>query len=897
MATPSSTYRIQLNQSFTFHQLDGILDYLDELGVSAVYAAPILKADPGSTHGYDVIDPHVINPEIGSLDDLKKLTARLKEKDMIWVQDIVPNHMAFSQHNQRLVDVLERGIDSPYYNYFDIDWDHHLPELKGKLMLPILGKELEECIHGDEIKIELNKDGLFVNYFDSNYPVSIQSYKNLQQIIAKDGNKETEERILKFMETSQSIKHLSEWLVFKNNWFRESESKSQVQSALASSINILNADHELLKEFLNGQNYALSYWKNTEKFINYRRFFTVNSLICLRMESDEVFKEYHGFIHSLYAAGIIQGLRIDHIDGISDPSQYIRHLRKLFGKECYIIAEKILEAKEEMPEHWPLEGTSGYEFLSIINQLFTDRKGAKELVNFYQTLLPEIPDYDTLVNQNKKLILEEHMAGELDNMVNYFFKLDLQQDHTYERIKGALALIMLALPVYRIYPDKLPLQGTNQKLILETFETVRRGNHHYEDEVHYLSQLFLGEQAHSDRSKSIVLFLKRMMQFTGPLTAKGVEDTTFYIYNPLISHEEVGAAPSTLSISIQTFHKRMIKRQQDTPLSLNATATHDTKRGEDARIRLNILSEIPHEWIAHVTHWFKINKSFRTIIDGEESPSVNDEYFIYQAMVGGFPEDFIASDNWIERLQEYIIKVVREAKVISSWSTPHETYESACVDFIKRICGRETPFMKDFTPFIKKITDDAWVYSVAQALIKITAPGIPDIYQGCELYDLSFVDPDNRRAVDYEQRRHLLNELKRKEQEGAETLFPWIVENAPIGVGKLFITYKLLQFRKAHSDLFAFGEYIPLSVNNTVLGFVRHLNNEWLMVVIPFETVIKNRASKSDLDDIFISLPENFPEVWENILTAETLTAKTSFSVGTLLNLFPVAVLKSGFNN
>lgn len=890
MRIPASTYRIQFNKSFSLEHLKDILDYLSDLGITTVYASPLLRSTPGSMHGYDVTDPHQIDSEVGTMSELQELAREMEKKNMTWIQDIVPNHMAFATQNDRLMDVLERGENSCYYHYFDVNWNHHDPHLKGKLMVPFLGNTLEECLLAGEIKLQFSAQGLTIKYYDSLYPVSIQTWTQIKKYVNSTEAKNAIDDLLKL---STEKKNLSEWISLKEKWLHSFRKNTVAVSQVKDWVDVVNQSQETLADLLEKQHFVLTHWQETERQLNYRRFFTVNSLICLRMEADEVFKEYHQFIHMLYLGNLIHGLRIDHIDGLNDPAQYIKNLRKLFGNECYIIAEKILEAKEEMPEHWPLEGTSGYEFLSMVNQLFTDRQGAAELVHFYRELVPGLPAYEDLVIQNKKMILTQHMRGELDNVVHYFFELGLQGELSYGEAEQALSLVMLSLPVYRIYPDKLPLQGTNLILLKETFVQAKKNPKANVNHLDYLFNLFTSGDHELAYGQSVIVFLRRLMQFTGPLTAKGVEDTTFYIYNPLISHDEVGDAPATLGISIQSFHNRMIKRQRTIPLSLNATATHDTKRGEDARVRLNLLSEMPQEWTSRVREWYKLNDRFVTRVNDERAPSVNDEYFIYQAIVGGFPEDFQITEAWISRVQEYMVKVVREAKVISSWEKPDEAYETACAEFILNIMQPQTEFATQFIAFMKAHCDEAWINSAAQALVKIASPGIPDIYQGCELFDLSFVDPDNRRPVDYKIRMQYLAEIKRRE--GADDFFPWLMRSDK-QIVKLFTIYKMLHLRKNYPLVFNEGAYIPLEVNNTVLAFARTQANNWLVVVVPLGKTRKNANNTADLSDICISLPQDFPKHWNNVLTGEKIMSEQQLKLNKLVGLLPFAVLTS-FND
>jgi (1->4)-alpha-D-glucan 1-alpha-D-glucosylmutase len=449
---------------------------------------------------------------------------------------------------------------------------------------------------------------------------------------------------------------------------------------------------------------------------------------------------------------------------------------------------------------------------------------------------------------------------------------------------------MLSWPVYRIYPERIPLSGTNLRLLNEAFTRAYSLSPALTNELDYFRELFTISDPQHALAKNIIRFLKRMMQFTGPLTAKGVEDTTFYIYNPLISHVEVGDTPTTLGISVRSFHRRMVRRRELNPQSLNATATHDTKRGEDARMRLNLLSEIPEEWTQRVESWRVMNAPLIKVNGTQRAPSINDEYFIYQSMVGGFPEDFVISESWIQRLQEYIVKVVREAKVISSWSDPDIDYEDACQQFIRNVLTSHTSFIEDFLPFITRLCREAEMYSVSQLLVKITTPGIPDLYQGTELFDLSYVDPDNRRPVDFQIRLQILNDISTYGPKGSDTLMAWLNSNTDIGVRKFFTALRMLNFRRAHSDLFAKGAYIALECAGSVLAYARKWVDEWLVVIIPLGIAGKHSHNKN-LPDVLISPPLDFPQVWNNIFTDENVTSDQGFSVGTLTRKFPVVAL------
>lgn len=812
-SSPTSTYRLQFHAGFTFKQLDDILDYLHDLGISTIYASPIFKASPGSEHGYDVTDPHQINPAIGTIDELRALHQRLAEKNMTWLQDIVPNHMAYHMTNTRLYDVLERGPLSPYYEYFDIDWQH--PLFMGKVMTPFLGD--------DPVKFAVTADGFTLNGF----PLSVSAYELLPFPVMKE-----------LYQQAMMGKSAAEWTA----------AKRALLAPVVDSLPDLNDDPALIAKLVDHQYYQLTRWTEADTKINYRRFFTVNELITLQMERPAVFDEYHTFLHSLYRENLIQGLRIDHIDGLRDPAGYIQRLRQLFGSSCYIIAEKILESHESFPSDWAIQGTSGYEFLSYTNHLLSNNAGAAHIRNYYLQQQPG--DYQEIVYEKKRLMLERYMAGEWENLVRYCYTLKLADARVNrEKLKEAIALFMIGLPVYRTYPPAL-----SPDVVAEAFKYARSQNISLETEIALLESFF---EESSDKAK--LSFIQRLMQFTGPLTAKGVEDTTFYVYNPLLSFNEVGDSPGNTDFSLDMFHKRLLARQQHTPQSLNATATHDTKRGEDGRIRLNMLTLMPALWEKRVAAWRTMNDSPLTF---------NDEYFIYQSIVSGYPAD-------VERLQAYFIKAVREAKVNSSWASPATEYEEAATAFIARILG-EPAFVASLQEFMALVDEQAYKNSLIQTLVKITSPGIPDIYQGCELWDYSFVDPDNRRPVDYAVRKSMLADLQQRRS------FNFSLSERAAGLEKLFVTWKALHCRNAYADLFLEGDYIPLQTSAAVLAYARAHKKQWAVVIAP----LPGEAPSGT-----VLLPAGAPGRWKNVLTGVEFEANGVLIVTEVLKDFPVALL------
>lgn len=893
MKIPTATYRIQFNKDFTFEQLESIIDYLDTLGISTIYASPITRAGAGSLHGYDVTDPHTCNPEFGSVDTLARIAAKLRGKGMSWLQDIVPNHMAFTTANTRLMDVLERGSLSPFYRYFDISWKH--PLFRGKLMAPFLGEELAVCIRKKEVQLELTEHGVVVASAAGKYPLSVSSYHLLFiGLLERDTPMMMPPALTHLSLTCQQPRDHEQWQQHKQTVFSRIASNTTHRQQVEALLSLVNSREAWLLELLDKQYYRLCSSRQVSQVINYRRFFTVSSLICLQMEREKVFNDYHRFLHQLYQEDLIQGLRIDHIDGLCEPGQYIHRLRQLFGDDCYLIAEKILAHGEYLPADWLLQGTSGYEFLAYINQLLTNRAGREELDRFYRQQVPDIGDYDSQVIKSKQEILDTQMAGELDNLVGLFFHYGLQQHNDPGRWRTALSALLVHLPVYRIYPGRNPLPEEARRILQKALQAAKQRQPLYAPELDYLQQLFTCFPAH-ERAYAAMPFLKRLMQYSGPVMAKGVEDTACYRYNALLSHNEVGDTPAMMGMPVGDFHAIMQHRRHTTPLSLNTTATHDTKRGEDARLRLNVLTEMPMLWEQAIQQWFALNRLLHVSPNGKAVPNRNEEYFIYQSILACFPANLQCTTGFIERLQAYLVKALREAKVNSNWESPNTAYEEACSRFIQRILHPGHAFLDAFKPLAEQVIGLAALYSLSQVLIKLTAPGIPDIYQGGELWDLSFVDPDNRRPVDYEQARQYLQQIREQGQKGMGALLSWLQAHRLAGLEKLYVTWKTLQWRREHTSLFTEGEYYPLitGADATVVAYARVLQDQWVVVVAPLGRTVQ-------ATDQQLALPQGAPLHWKNLFTGETWPASDQhhyLPLQPILATFPVALLVAGTHN
>ncbi|MBB1286362.1 malto-oligosyltrehalose synthase [Flavisolibacter sp. BT320] len=899
MFNPVSTYRIQFHKEFTFQKLSQIIPYLHQLGVSTLYASPIFEAVPGSTHGYDATDPLRINPELGTEEEFRKVRQQLADAGIQWLQDIVPNHMAFDHRNAWLIDVLEKGEQSIYASFFDITWTTRL--FKGKLMVPFLGDTLDAVIEKDELKLSYKGGRFVLKYYDSYYPIKIYSY--LTVLNAAESNDATKNLI----EQIEQIHQLEESSALHKGW---NELLLQLQSLMKNDVvaqsirkgmDAINSDKNAIRQLAQEQYYRLCHWQETDEKINYRRFFTVNGLICLNIQNPVVLEEHHGFIKQLVEEGLFQGLRIDHIDGLYNPTEYLHRLRAMSGEETYIIVEKILEPGENLTAHWPVQGNTGYDFLGAVNNLFTLNESAAPFTEFYEELTGEYSPIHQQVHTKKAHILYEHMGGELENLYQLFLQLNLADKRQLARIppddlKSAIGEFLVQCPVYRYYGERFPLGGEEEKSVRDILHRLRKGGESGEA-VSILENVLLNRphENNAEINDRIRAFYQRLMQFSGPLMAKGVEDTLMYTYNRFIGHNEVGDSPEAFGDSAEEFHRKMQVRKEGWPLSLNATATHDTKRGEDTRARLNVITDLHEEWLAKVAEWRNLNKDLKK----GGAPDDNDEYFVYQALVGNFPMPGEEEDDFVARIQDYIQKALREAKIHSNWTTPNSDYEDSVKAFAKALLDKKGAFWKSFIAFQEQVVDHGIINSLSQVVLKATCPGVPDVYQGCEFWDFSFVDPDNRRPVAYEKRLQALEAFEGKSE---EELFADLWEQRYNAHVKLWLTQQLFQLRKSNPDLFAEGEYIPLQVEGTyknhVLAFARRHKTAVQVVAVPLHTAILCKEQgkpffEIDWKDTRVTLPKEIESSLETYFTQTQVEKGKGLLAGALFSRFPFAILKA----
>ncbi|GAC1416774.1 MAG: hypothetical protein NVS1B13_11980 [Flavisolibacter sp.] len=899
MFQPLSTYRIQFHKQFSFESFQAVLPYLKKLGVETVYASPIFTASPGSMHGYDGIDPHHINPEIGTLDQFNTIVEHLKQSKMHWLQDIVPNHMAFHNENGWLTDVMEKGIYSKYANYFDLSFSTSL--FKGPLMVPFLGEDLEEVLNKGAISIGFQNDRFLLFSNDQVYPIGPSCYKKIV-LFSEDGLPAT------ISKTINEIPVLGESENFDQDWdhwrrnFSVLMQDTILHEFVQQNLNKINSNKTALATLLSEQNYRLCKWTESDERINYRRFFTVNSLICLNIQNQVVFDDYHLFIKQMVEQDKFQGLRIDHIDGLYNPVEYLNSLRRLCGEEIYIVVEKILEPGEKLAERWPVEGNTGYDFLGLVNNLLTNPSSASVFKEFYQQLTQDPRTPGEQVLEKKNYILNTHMRGELENLFRLFAELQLADANGLQKagsqsVKKAIGLFLIHCPVYRFYIDCFPLSESQQNAFVSIFNDMLRCNPELEAAIELLHNVFLPKSL-SDPSAdtSILLFLQRCMQFTGPLMAKGVEDTLMYTYNKFIGHNEVGDAPDAFGITTEQFHEKMSERQQLWPISLNTTATHDTKRGEDLRARLNVLTDLADEWIEKVKSWELFNQGYKT----NGYPDRNDEYFIYQTICGCFPMPGQEEEDFEERLQAYIIKSLREAKARSNWASPNTSYENATVSFIKKILEKSQPFFKSFKDFHYRIAKWGVINSLIQVALKFTLPGVPDTYQGGELWDFNLVDPDNRRPVDYQKRERLLNHII----ENKNSVFGDLWKEKFNPALKLWLTYNCLHLKKTNPNLFSEGNYNALQVqgrySKNILAFSRKHGSVGCIVIVPLSVSIICKEQHCEIEsldwkDTKVLLPAQAEAEWDNVLLNEKYVFRDHIVIQQVMQPFPILILKGKF--
>jgi (1->4)-alpha-D-glucan 1-alpha-D-glucosylmutase len=946
---PTATYRLQFGPDFKFAAAQALVPYLDELGITDIYASPLFKARKGSLHGYSVANPMELNPELGSKRAFDTLAQRLKSRGLGLVFDIVPNHMALSPDNPWWMEVLESGPSSPYAIFFDIDWHPPNRLLEGVVLLPVLGRPFGEALEEQELRLTLEEGGLFLNYYDHKFPLDPKTYRRvmahrLDELAQALGEEHPE--IISLRGLLSIINHLpvrtlsspkkarerqrDKEIIKKNLWLMYQRSP-EIKKFLDENLEIFNgqkgepASFDLLDQLLGRQPYRLAFWKVALEMINYRRFFSINDLIGIRLEDPKVFEAFkHSLIFKLVDEGKVSGIRIDHLDGLYDPLGYLQGLQERLAQEgeessesahFYIIAEKILAQNESLPPEWPLAGTTGYDFLNMANGLFVAGKGLQKLEEIYARWVDSAQGFEEVVRDKKKMIMATLFGGEVENQGYYLNHLATQDRQARDIARSDLIAVLVevtaALPVYRTYIRSFEVAPRDRSYLEIAIASVRR-RHPGINQValEFLRRVLLLQfppYLTEEQRRDWLEFVLRWQQFTPPVMAKGLEDTALYVYNPLLSLNEVGTI--FRAVTAEAFHAFNRQRREFYPYTLNATSTHDTKRSEDVRARLNVLSEIPGDWEACLHRWRDWNRSAKVVIQGEPVPDANQEIILYQTLLGAWPLSRDEIPSFQERLKGYLVKAAREAMAHTRWVSPDVEHEGALLQFLDIILEdtRDNNFLKDFLVMHERLSFFGALNSLSQVLLKIASPGVPDFYQGTELLDFSLVDPDNRRPVDFRQREQLLRNLKvrgRQDRGGllAELLAGW--QDSRL---KLYVTHLGLNFRKNSPELFLQGDYLPLAAGgakqNHVIAFARRRGKDWAIAAAARFFTRLARPGEAPVGrkvwgEGALALPPKAPEQWVDIFTGETVAAEPSAGVrglplAKIFRRLPVALLST----
>jgi (1->4)-alpha-D-glucan 1-alpha-D-glucosylmutase len=982
---PEATYRLQFHAGFTFQDAAHLAPYLQDLGISHIYASPYLKARPGSKHGYDVLDHQHLNPEIGSDADYAVYSDALREHNLGQILDVVPNHMGIvGNENVWWNDVLENGPASPYANYFDIAWEvSPRPALRDRVLLPLLGEPYGQVLEAGQIRLHYEAGTFTVHYFEHRLPVApctwskILSY-DLDQLEAALGKDSLQ--LLEYQSILTGVRNLPartetsperiaerqrEKEVLKRRLAALTDSCAEIREHLLSVVLIFNGtpgdphSFDNLDELLDEQPYRLSSWRVASDEINYRRFFDINELAALRMERAEVFLATHKLIFQFLRERRLSGLRIDHPDGLFDPRQYLRRLQRHYllelarqlyqsrpeyqsvewneleapllarinsgalpERSLYVVVEKILGSNESLPADWPVHGTTGYDFLNVLGGLFVDPAGARAFTTLYRDWIEDYTPFLEVVYDKKLLILGLSLSSELQMLSLALDRLAQRRrwsrDFTLHSLRRVLREVIACFPVYRSYIAEGTVHDDDKKYIDAAIREARKRNPtlnraHFQ----FLRNILLlrhPERASEEEIAEQQRFTGQFQQVTSPVMAKGLEDTAFYVYNRLTSLNEVGGDPARFGIPPAVVHQNFAARQQHWPRALSTTSTHDSKRSEDVRARISVLSEMPDAWRECLYRWSRLNEPHRVQVEDDKAPDSNVEYLLYQTLLGAWPAEPYSDEEYavfISRIQAYMEKATHEAKVHTSWINPNADYDQALRLFVGHILdpAASPEFLDDFRAFQRKIGRYGFFNSLSQCLLKIAAPGAPDTYQGTELWDFSLVDPDNRRPVDYEKRRRLLAELleRSRSPKARGELTAELVETMADGRIKLYVTAMSLRCRRTHPGLFSVGSYSAVdpvgAKEDHVFSFVRRHLDRAALVAAP-RLPAKLMTDPAGLphgakiwEDTMLLLPEELGDrLWHSLFTGETLTAvahqgRPALRAAQVFARFPVALL------
>ena len=952
---PRATYRLQLNGAFTLRQATELIPYLARLGVSHVYCSPYFRARPGSTHGYDVVDHNALNPEIADEADFEHFVETLRAHGMGQILDVVPNHVGImGSDNAWWMDVLENGAASLYAAFFDIDWQPANPALAGKLLVPVLGESYGRVLERRELepRFERAAGAFAIYYHEHRFPLDPRSYPRIleparAQLISDalppEARAEFESLIAAFghlpdrneasaVETAERNRDKE---VHKRRLAAMCAAHPNITRAIEAVVASVRGDPaapastDALHELLEAQAYRLASWRVASDEINYRRFFDVNDLAALRMENEAVFETTHRLTLELLRTRKLDGLRIDHPDGLYDPEQYFRRLQSRAGGAggfaqmksgalpLYLVVEKITANFERLPATWPVHGTTGYNFTNVMNALFVDPSAKSRLDRTYLAFIGEPADWKETAYEAKRLILDTALSSELTVLTNQLARIARAdrntRDFTFRSLRQALTDVIACFPVYRTYVAD-SVSAEDRRFIDWAIASAKRRDSGINYELYeFVRATLLLETPLEDAPgrARVRAFAMKFQQLTAPVTAKGVEDTALYRFHRLVSLNEVGGDPDTFGVSVHAFHADAKYRQQHWPHEMLATSTHDTKRSEDTRLRIDVLSEMPTLWRQMLARWRRMNRLRKREIEGRPAPGPNQEYLLYQILLGSWPLEEMnatALKDYSQRIAAYMIKASREAKTRTSWSDRSKDYEDALTQFVHALLEpREgNLFLSDIKTAQRRIARFGVLNSLSQTLCKLTSPGVPDIYQGNDLLDFSLVDPDNRRPVDYARRARMLAALEAN-GDAAPAFARALLNDLSDGRAKLYLTWRALQFRKTHPALFRDGDYLSAQVSGAhashLCAYARLLARESVLVIVPhlYARLMGERAElplgERVWEDTAIELPSRLGSAaWRNILDGRVIETQARedrrfVSAHKALANFPVALL------
>jgi (1->4)-alpha-D-glucan 1-alpha-D-glucosylmutase len=1025
-APPSATYRLQFHAGFTFEDARGLVPYLHSLGVSHVYASPYLRARSGSMHGYDVADPNSLNPELGTQADYDNLVAELQRYGMGQLADVVPNHMGIGDPgNYRWLDVLENGPASIYAAFFDINWRPSAPDERRrselKLIVPTLGDQYGKVLENGELKAEYANGAFAITYYDRKFPVAPDSYPMLLDESRERMQEELgrrHEHVQELASILTALRNLPPRRMLHAEAVEERNREKEIvkrrlgalyavsqpfRAALSAVLVEVNgklgepSSFDRLDALLDDQSYRLAFWRVAAEEINYRRFFDISELAAVRMEDPTVFQDTHRLLLRLVGEGKIQGLRIDHPDGLKDPAAYLRQLQSVIvgephqadtrwphdrgvaadsvwpqddraatdpgphedptaadpgahdaraaappnadtlgsslapepewserseagdyiRKGLYIVVEKILAANERLRPDWPVSGTTGYDFLNVLNGIFVARHNEQFFSTIYFRFLRQgAQRFADLSNSTRKMVMLISLASEV-NELGYLLR-DIassdrsHRDFTLNSLTFVIREVIAALGIYRTYidPETGVASETDRLAIEQAVAEAKRRNPRTDPSIFD----FVGDTLllrvpgqHHDRRK-FLNFIARFQQTTGPVMAKGAEDTAFYVYNRLISLNEVGGDPDQFGRSLTAFHRHNAERARDWPATLLGTSTHDTKRSEDVRARIDVLSELPREWRAALTRWTRLNGRKKLSVQGRMVPDRNEEYLLYQTLLGAWPVSpgpARVDEEFVRRICEFMLKAIKEAKVHTSWITPNVDYEEAVLQFVRAILDpTDRAFHDDFVQLQARVAFFGVFNSLSQTVLKLGSPGVADVYQGNELWDFSLVDPDNRRPVDYESRRTFLRGLVEQSHDPLK-LARELLDSRADGRIKLYVSHRLLCLRRERPELFIGASYTPLRGNPHVAAFGRGADGQTLVVAAPVQLATLTRGAllppigPEVWRDACLALPGEPGRVYRDLYTGQELTTRqqgtrAGLKLAEVFGHFPVAALLAG---